>query len=549
MSRGGVSRRTFIAMASMAAAGCAFNGAKVQDHARKMGPMDRYPTVVIGAGLGGLCCGAFLARQGIPVTVLEQHHVPGGYATSFKRAGGRYEFEVSLHGTAIHDNTTARILEDLGILDRIKIVELPELYSLKVPGKGIISIPQRDPEAYIRLMSSLFPEEERGIRGFVREMVAISEEADRLSRENPTVSGLIYKLRFPVRYQHMWEVRDKTLGDLLREYVMNPILKEHLAALWGYYGLPPEKLSGFLYAVATGDYLKNGSYYIRHRSQDLSGELARTIERSGGKILYGTTAAKILVDKGAVKGVELGDSTILPARAVVSNASVPATFGPMIPKDAVPAAYLARISSLRASLSSFVVWLGLNRDIRDRISHAHVYSSSGQFSDESYQAIQMGQIGVMPFGVSFYDNIFDGYSQPGTSTVSIMTLSGYGPWKRFEADYDAGRREAYDREKNRWADILIRRAEESVMPGLSSMIEVRDAATPLTNRRYTRNTDGAISGFDQTLDNAFMTRIDNRTPVKGLYLAGAWSNPGGGFTGALMSGRLAFLKMMEDWAG
>jgi phytoene dehydrogenase-like protein len=79
------------------------------------------------------------------------------------------------------------------------------------------------------------------------------------------------------------------------------------------------------------------------------------------------------------------------------------------------------------------------------------------------------------------------------------------------------------------------------------MIEVREAATPLTNQRYTGNTQGAIYGFEQSMDNAFMNRIDNRTPVKGLYLASAWGNPGGGFTGVLMAGQNTFRKMMEDW--
>jgi prolycopene isomerase len=49
------------------------------------------------------------------------------------------------------------------------------------------------------------------------------------------------------------------------------------------------------------------------------------------------------------------------------------------------------------------------------------------------------------------------------------------------------------------------------------------------------------------MDNAYMNRISNRTPVKGLYLAGAWGDPGGGFTGAFRSGQSAFQSLMEDW--
>ena len=87
------------------------------------------------------------------------------------------------------------------------------------------------------------------------------------------------------------------------------------------------------------------------------------------------------------------------------------------------------------------------------------------------------------------------------------------------------------------------------MPGLSSIIEIEEAATPLTNRRFTRNTEGAIYGFEQTVNNASFERIDNRTPIKGLYLAGAWSNPGGGFSGVLLSGQFACEEVIKDWTG
>jgi prolycopene isomerase len=51
------------------------------------------------------------------------------------------------------------------------------------------------------------------------------------------------------------------------------------------------------------------------------------------------------------------------------------------------------------------------------------------------------------------------------------------------------------------------------------------------------------------MNNAFMNRIENRTPIKGLYLASAWSNPGGGYGGVLRGGEMTFSKMMEDWGG
>ena len=47
----------------MAATAVALDLKKISAYAERMGPKKDYPTVIIGAGLGGLCCGAYLAKQ------------------------------------------------------------------------------------------------------------------------------------------------------------------------------------------------------------------------------------------------------------------------------------------------------------------------------------------------------------------------------------------------------------------------------------------------------------------------------------------------------
>ena len=536
------SRRSFLSVSAMAASALAVDWKKISAYAANLGIKSNYPTVVIGAGLGGLSCAAYLARQGLPVTVVEQHSIPGGYATAFDRAKGKFTFEVSLHGTSINNNVSSRILSDLGVLEKLQLVELPEVYRLKI-GDLDLSIPQRNPEAYIHLLSRHFPKEKEGIRGLVNELIGIAEEGDKLHQKK----GKAFKPFFPLQYPKMWKVRNKTLDQLLDGFVKDSVLRDILAGLWGYYGLPPSKLSGFYYATATGEYLKSGSYYIKPNSQALSETLVQVIEASGGKVLCGTRAEKILVKDKLVTGVFLSNGKVLSARAVVSNASAPQTFRVMLAKEDVSADYLSKLGGYRPSISSFIVWLGLNQELRGRFKGYGTHINSGRGAEADYQSSLKGAVDQGSFSVTLYDNLFKGYSRPGTSSLMLLFLCGYDPWRKFETDYRAGRKSAYDQQKSRWTDILIRRAEEQVIPGLSSMIEVREAATPLTNWRFTGNTEGAIYGFEQSLDNAFMNRIDNRTPIRGLYLSSAWGFPGGGFTGALRSGENAFQKIMEDW--
>jgi phytoene dehydrogenase-like protein len=537
-----ISRRSFLTVSAMTAAAFFLDWRKISASASKLGPKEDYPVVVIGGGLGGLCCAAYLARSGFPVTLLEQHTIPGGYATAFEREGGRFKFEVSLHGTSIHHNSTSRCLEELDVLRRVELVPLPNVYRLKTPNLDI-SVPQKDPQGYVDLLSKNFPHEAKGIQSFVAEMTGVSKEVDQLSLKK----GKFIKILFPLQYPKMWSIRNKTLKQMLNDHVKDPELQHVLSALWGYYGLPPEKLSAFYYANATGGYLRNGSYYIKDRSQALSNALADVIMEAGGAIHYETPAKKILIKEGAVEGVRIRRGKTFPARAVVSNASAMTTFNKMLPPGAAPSQYLGKLAAYKPSISSFIVWLGLNDELRGKIHGSGIHVASGKGPKADYESCMRGLVDQGSFSVSVYDNIFPGYSAPGTSTVMLLFLCGYEPWRKYEKAYRAGQKDAYNREKDRWTDILIKRSEEAVIPNLTDMIQVRESATPLTNWRYTRNSEGAIYGFEQSVNNAFMNRIENRTPIKGLYLAGAWGNPGGGFAGVLRSGQSAFFKILEDW--
>ena len=62
-----------------------------------------------------------------------------------------------------------------------------------------------------------------------------------------------------------------------------------------------------------------------------------------------------------------------------------------------------------------------------------------------------------------------------------------------------------------------------------------EIGTPITMEKYTNNPDGAVYGACQRVFQGHVFRFPNEVKNRNLYFASAWVNPGGGFTGAILS--------------
>ena len=88
-----LTRRKFIKTLVAASSAAAVDWSGLGALAGQIRNKKNFPIVVIGSGLGGLVSAAYLAKYGFRVTLLEQHSIPGGYATSFDRED--FTFDVS----------------------------------------------------------------------------------------------------------------------------------------------------------------------------------------------------------------------------------------------------------------------------------------------------------------------------------------------------------------------------------------------------------------------------------------------------------------------
>jgi len=504
------------------------------------GPFD---AVVIGAGLAGLSCAAGFVRQGFKPLVLEHHSKPGGYATTFRRKD--FVFDVSLHSTVAGErNGVHNLIPGFPEISQVEFVPHADLYRAIFPQHDI-HVPQKDVDRYIELLVKSFPEEQAGIKGIFEDMQGLGADIGKFQ----AAGGRPDMSRFAQDYPSLFRSFNKTWGQMVDGRLKDSKLKAIVSSLWIYYGLPPSRLSPFYYALPTYGYLRSGGWYPRGKSQAISDALASFIRERGGQIRLNTGVAEILVKDHAAYGVRTASGEEIRARVVVSNANPHDTFRKMMSEGDFLAEHFKRLDSCSVSLSSFQVFLGLKKDLVNRsgFKDTEIFYYPGYDFDASYEAMQKADIERGGFALTLYDNLYRGYSPAGKNTMNLLTLQGYGPWEEYEANYLEGRKQAYRTRKKAMADRLIDEAEKHVLPGLRDSIEVIEIGTPLTNVRYTRNYRGAIYGWDQTLGNTGQSRVGHKTPIKNLYLAGAWSTPGHGYGAVIPSGLSCFGEIMKAW--
>ncbi len=159
----------------MAGAAAALDWTRIEALAAGIKNKGNYPIIVIGAGLGGLVSAAYLAKHGFPVTLLEQHSLPGGYATSFDRAAGKFTFDVSLHATVAENGIPQKVLSEIGIWDKLKVVYTPEFCRV-ISSDYDLKLPAKDPEKIKTIIGDTFPDEKKGIKGVIDDMVQVQKE-------------------------------------------------------------------------------------------------------------------------------------------------------------------------------------------------------------------------------------------------------------------------------------------------------------------------------------------------------------------------------------
>ncbi len=144
----------------------------------------KYNSIIVGGGMAGLTCAAYLAKEGRSVLLIEKNRECGGLVNSFSRDGFQFEAGVrALENAGI----IFPMLEELGIV--LDVVKSP--VSVGVENKILHIRDINSIEEYSNLLKELYPESEAEIDHVIRIILKVMKYMDVLyGVENPNFKEL-----------------------------------------------------------------------------------------------------------------------------------------------------------------------------------------------------------------------------------------------------------------------------------------------------------------------------------------------------------------------
>jgi phytoene dehydrogenase-like protein len=523
-----------------------------------------WDAVVLGAGHNGLVTAGLLASKGLSTVVLERRDVVGGACVTEEIAPG---FRAST-GAYIASMMRPEVIRALG-LQRHGLKMTPCDPILFVPSRrarplfmyqdprrtaaGIAALSRRDAEAFVA-----FDEEIKGLARYLEPFFL--EPPPPLDEGLRAVPAL---LKAGKRFRSIGEADAGRLVRFLTASVFDLVdarfdsdeVKNLIGCsnVLGAHGGPmtPCSASGLLFhSLSGGDALSQGFMgHVQGGMGAITEALAASVRALGGEVRTSAEVWRILVSEGRAHGVVLASGEEVRGRVVVSNADPKRTFLSLVEAPHLDAAFRQEVASIKMAgpcakvnfaLAEAPVLPQMPKDASPAEKSDFTICADLSAHERAWDECKHGRASSEPY----VDCVVPTHLDPGLAPEGRHVLTAfvqYAPYRLAEG--------SWSEERERLADRVTDAIDEFA-PGFKRSVLARDILSPVDLESRFGLTEGNIFHGDLNLGQLFLGRpmpgwSRYRTPVRGLYLCGAGTHPGGGVTGA--PGWNAANQVLADW--
>ncbi|MDN3644760.1 phytoene desaturase family protein [Pontixanthobacter aestiaquae] len=491
--------------------------------------MAETPTVIIGAGIGGLTSAALLSAQGVPVTVLEKEAMSGGKIR-----------QLDVDGSPIDAGPTVFTMRS--VIDAIfESAGASTDHYLTLTKADTLARHAWDRAGYL----DLFADHEKsvdavgqfagakaaqGFRSFSAEAKHIFDILDEPMLRGSKVSWPVPLMRriglsrigamLAIRpYESLWKVLGEHFDDVR--------LRQLFGRYTTYCGSSPFHTPATLMLIAHVE--AQGVWSIRGGMSALSSALEAVARKNGARFRFGAHVDEIRTDRKGVRAVHLESGETITTRAVICNADPAALAAGQFGRETARA---ARIMKSKSRSLSAMVWLAKSKASGFALDHHNVFFS-GDYPAE-FAEIKSGHPPQNPTAyVCALDHDTGAQSDTAQRYQIIVNAPANGDTHEYSAE-----------EKDQCTSNMLKRLSAC---GLELETPLRhELVTPNDFSQLFPATGGALYGRASHGWAASFLRPGCRTKIRGLYCTGGATHPGAGVPMAALSGKLASEAVLSD---
>jgi len=483
--------------------------------------------IVIGAGLGGLSAGALLSAQGRSVLVLEQSGQIGGCCSSFERDGFTFDTGASIVEII---KPIENVFKKLGttLQKEVDLIPCDPVMSTIRPDGSRMTIPFSI-EKTGELIRSISPEDGRRWKDFVAfcsEMADVTLDTF-FSMPADSIADMFAMLGRQPRMAKYLPVFLSSYQRILERFFKDERVLQSMGYQSLYFGLPPALVPGPFAMIPYTEQM--GIYYPRGGMIKIPEALKRMGERYGMQVQLNSKVEKVTVRDQRAQSVILADGTEITAQVIVANINAKTLYQKLVGEDYLKPISRRGIHSYQYSKGVPMLYLGVDFVPPLEAHHSIIAATPEDVNQYWWKHVESGHLNFETIGLICWASHTDPSLAPKGKHVINIIPEGF--YNLAEGNWDDIKEEFIQKELDYYSRVAI--------PGLKEHVQYVECSTPLDYERRLCLPEGALYALQQDLSAQAIFRPAARSKnIRGLYLAGASTHPGGGVPSTIASGMI-----------